>query len=266
METNEEIVAMIQAGRTDLYLELWYRIKGMVASEAYSRLMIAKGFDRGGTYGSVDIEDLTQAGYIAMYNAVQSYDPERAKFTTYLRYFLQSAFNEAQGLRTSKRDPLDNSFSLDRPLDEDSDETFCDTIPGADRWQGVDEKIFTDQLHDAIEKALREIPERRAEVVRRTVLENQTLNEVGKAIGVSVDRVRVIRNEGLKALKNNRGLRQFLQDEINYYFMVSPKTFNTTHESATEVLALRRMRLEQRYLKGYAGCDDSPTDNLKNIS
>lgn len=73
--SNEELVTLIQAGDRDRIVELWHQVQRMVYKQA------ARWAGLGGT----TIEDMTQAGFIAVLRAVDSYDPSRGtKFSTHL--------------------------------------------------------------------------------------------------------------------------------------------------------------------------------------
>lgn len=197
----------------------------------------------------VEVDDLKQAGFLALIEAVKTFEAGRAKFLTWYVYYLRRAFNEAQGLRGRRSDLLDRCpISLDGEKSDDSEETWIDTIPdNEDHIENVNDKIYREELRAAIEKALDEIPARQALIVRRTELEQRSLVETGEEAGVSAAWVHQLRNKGLTALRNNRGLRAFLADHINYYRFVGTNQFNTTRMSSTELLALRRMELEKKY-------------------
>ena len=152
-------------------------------------------------------------------------------------------------------------ISLDRPESDESDDTIIESIPGAEVWEDADRKIYLDELHGALEKALSEIPEKQAEILRRIVYQNQTLREAGEAIGVTTSRAGVIKKDGIRSLRKNRGLKKFLRDQLNYYYHVGPKTFNATHTSATEYLAFRRMVLERRYARMVSRLDRNLTNS-----
>lgn len=65
--TNECIVAAVQAGDNEAenMLELWQQNKGFIA-------MMARRYSAG-----AEMEDLEQEGYIALYEAVRYYEPNR---------------------------------------------------------------------------------------------------------------------------------------------------------------------------------------------
>lgn len=121
--SNEELVALIQAGDRDRIVELWHQVRRMVYKQA------ARWAGLGGT----TIEDLTQAGFIAMLRAVDSYDPSRGtKFSTHLFQRLRAELSAATGYNSKRSwfDPLQSAVSLDAPLtDDDDSDTFADLIP-----------------------------------------------------------------------------------------------------------------------------------------
>ena len=121
--SNEELVTLIQAGDRDRIVELWHQVQRMVYAQA----------TRWAGLGGTTIEDMTQAGFIAMLRAVDSYDPSRGtKFSTHLFQRLRAELSAATGQHTkqARLDPLQNAVSLDAPLtDDDDSDTFADLIP-----------------------------------------------------------------------------------------------------------------------------------------
>lgn len=214
---------------------------------AYNRVsaMRANGNTRG-----VEPDDLIQAAYIAMLNAVKTYNPEKASFLpTWLLFYLRKEFREVTGLR-KKPDMLDRCSSLDAESSTDIDdrESWLNSIPDdEDCIADAEDRLYQEQLREAIDKALDEIPERQALIVRRIDLEGKTLNEAGEEIGVTLQRASQLRNQAHRQLRNDKGLRAFLADNTSFYLHVGPNQFNTTHTSSTEALALRRIDLEKIY-------------------
>ena len=117
--TNEELVALIQAGERDRLPELWDRVERFVASRA-NRLLIAMG-DRAAVHG-LEYGALYNSGYFALVDAVERYDPAKGmQFIGLFALCLKSAFAETGGWRTSKRDPLNSAKSMDARLKEDDE-------------------------------------------------------------------------------------------------------------------------------------------------
>jgi len=95
--------------------------------------------------------------------------------------------------------------SVDTPLGYDSDKSLLDTI--AD-YQISDpaEMLQDDDLRDSLSQWLGELSEKQREVVARRFglhgYETSTLEEVGKEIGLTRERVRQIQVEALRRLRD----------------------------------------------------------------
>lgn len=67
--TNEELVSLIRAGERDRMGELWQNVERFVWQQAARRILL--GAD------GVTVEDLYQSGYLALVDAVKSYEVRR---------------------------------------------------------------------------------------------------------------------------------------------------------------------------------------------
>lgn len=93
--TNEQLVTMIKAGIdvSDNMQKLWEQNRTLIRDTA-------KRYR-----GYADVEDLEQEGYLALYDAVEGYEPEKGyKFMTYARHWIR------QGMRRY----IDNCCSIIR--------------------------------------------------------------------------------------------------------------------------------------------------------
>lgn len=244
--SNEDLAVQIQQGREDLYPDLWEQVRRFVAQQARRRFQATAGF------GGVEIDDLIQSGYLAMVDAVGRFDPAaECSFLTVLDFCLKTAFAAAGGYRTSKRDMLDNCLELDAPTGEDQDGTLLDTIraPG-DPYSATEERIYRQQLHDTLERAISDLPPKEADTIRRYYWDGQTLDQICIEAGRTREAVRQWRDHGLKRLKEQRrqnGLDQFVDERMNYYRGNGLAIFSRTLTSSTEQKALRRINLCNRY-------------------
>lgn len=154
--TNEELVSAIQAGERDRLVELWAQVERFVSIQADRRARQLNG------YGGVTAEDLCQSGFLAMVEAADRYDAGSGKsFHGFLAFYLQSYFAEAAGYRTSRRDAVDFATGLDAPIPGTDDLTAADTVRDPDAAAAFDEaeqRIWLEQLHEALERALDQIP------------------------------------------------------------------------------------------------------------
>ena len=176
--SNEELVALIQAGDSDKQVALWNQVQRMVYKQA------ARWAGLGGT----TIEDLTQAGFIAMLRAVDTYDPSRqVRFSTYLFYRLRAEFSAATGQHTkqARLDPLQSAVSLDAPLtDDDDSDTFADLIPdpaAEAAIEGMDVRL-------GVAEVLAELPEDQQRAVRGKYWHDFTVDK--KILNAAMKRLR----------------------------------------------------------------------------
>lgn len=205
--SNEELVAVIQAGETERMGELWEQVAGLVKWKA-KRIMTV--LDAWGGRG-VEFDDLYHSGYPALVEAVETYDRAAGgAFSSWFMFYLKSAFAATTGFRTRRgqNEPLNNALSLDTPLTDDSDSgTMMEVVADPDGQQliqTVEDTIFQQQLHDALETVLAEIPEQYSEVLRLRYMGDMTLSEVGQLCGVGYESIRKMELKALREIRRPR--------------------------------------------------------------
>ena len=240
--TNEELVASIQAGERDRLPELWDQVERFVASRAQRLLTLLGGI------GGVEFNDLYNSGYIALVSAVESFDPSEGRsFIGWLALHLKTAFAEAGGYRSHKQsqDPLHHALSFDAPLGTDKDSrTLGDTIedPAMGGVPDVEERLWHEQLHAAIERALDELPEDERAVIHARYYEERTWQEIGPKARALGERA-LIR---LRRPQISRELMAYIEERTPYYLRVGVDSFQSSNESAVERIVFIRERLERR--------------------
>lgn len=200
--TTDEIAAVVQAGQADR-LELWEAVRRFAYGRAYRWYKAAEG--RGG----VELDDLMQCAFLALVEALETWDPKAGAFITLYGLKLKAAFTEATGQRTKRDqlDPLEQALSFDAPLtDSESGDLFtlADVIedPAAVvAFVDIEERDRQVRLHKALRAALQSLPEaQRAAVVGFFIHGQRTDTKA--------------RSAGLRALRSpavSRTLRAFLQ-------------------------------------------------------
>lgn len=240
--TNEELVALIQAGARDKLPELWVQVEKFVAVQAHKRLVLSAGL------GGVEFGDLYNAGYLALVAAADSFDQDAGcSFIGWLALALKTAFAEAGGYRSRKQahDPLHQAGSLDAPAGEDGDGTVGElqADPAAVRaLEDVEHRLYLDQLHDALERALDTLPARQSATLRRRYYRGQTFDEIAAADGVYKETVRQWQEKGLRALRRPRVRREldpFVEERTPYFGNWGAHT----GERTTEMIVLKREQL-----------------------
>lgn len=118
-------------------------------------------------------------------------------------------------LEDLKRDMLTlRTRSTSEPVGEDGEDTLQDFLrDDRDQMGEVIERIHREELRAAIEKELRELPEREAAIIRKRYFEGLTLKEAGAAMGVTSERVRQLEERALRKLRRPAAARR-----LNVYF------------------------------------------------
>lgn len=245
---------LVQQGHNELLPELWEQKRRLIAVWAakYYTIISAGRAAPGG----VEIDDLVQCGFIAMVEAAAVHNPERGSFNAILSYYCKKHFRAAIG-RSEKqlRDPLNKCDSLDIPVGDDGDDTLLDFVPDSrDPFTGVEERIYQEQLHKALEAALQVIPTKEAECLRAEYFEGRTQSEIAARMNVSQERARQLRNGGLRHIRTSSAgakLERWLDSESPFYKQVGVDRFNRTHTSAVEEVMLWRERRRKELGKSY---------------
>lgn len=152
-ETNAAARA-VQDGKEDI-LVLWLACRQYVMQQARRWYRAFEG-RRG-----VALEDLEQAGFLALAKAVETWKPESSAFSTWLTFHLKSAFAAAYRVRTNHelKDPLNDATSLDvPPAGADEDCILRDIIPDVAAARAF-EAVEQQELCEAVQNALAKLPE-----------------------------------------------------------------------------------------------------------
>ena len=211
MEASK-IAAAVQAGQADR-LELWEAVRRFAYDRAYRWCRAMEG--RGGMV----LEDYIQVAFLALLEALESWDPAAGAVLTWYGLKLKGAFTEAVGMRTQrdKRDPIHHALSLDAPLtDSESGEDFtlADVIEDPYAAAGVEavaELDYQRRRTQALATALDGLTEdqRRAVVLRHC--NGLTLDQTAARMGTTRATARAAEQKGLRLLRHpkNRELRQY---------------------------------------------------------
>ena len=237
MATNEELVLAIRDGSRELLPELWNQVHRFAYATARRRISLA------GELGGASLEDLYQSGYIALVEAVDSWSADPGyKFLTWYEFYLKSAFADAGGYRSRRQanDPLHHAVSIDTPIDEDADgSTLIDLIPAIDDpIAEIEDRIYNEQLHDALETALQQLPPDEEFVIRAIYYERRAVQDIGP-------RARDVQQRALEHLRRpliSRNLRMFIEIRVPHYRSSRGGSF--ARASADDLVAVLRERVK----------------------
>lgn len=245
--TDEELVFAIQAGEKEKIGELWEQVHRFVAKQARNTLTEM------GCTGGVTFDDLYNSGFLALLQAVRTFKKDGKSFLGWLAYYLKTAFAEASGFRTvrDRKDPIRFSASLSSSLTEDENSSVLSDVTadpeGEAMLEAVEERIFAEQLRDAVRDVLDDIPTEQSTVICKRYLEGLTQERTGQELGI--DKNEVVRKEeaALRLLRRGRyaaKLRPFY--DYNYYSGTGLGSFLRTGISVQEKYVLAREKLEQK--------------------
>lgn len=225
--TNAALAALAAAGNAFALGQLWEVNKGFV------RRQLWQWYEKNQTVADsagLSFEDLVQEGYFAVDYAAKHYSAEQGSFTTYLSYALlkqirtATCWEHTRGVTTEdgrrvavSANPLNECTSLDTPVGEDGSDTALGDLqedPAATaEIQTAEDRIYTEELHAALEEALSQLAAKQADVVRRHYFEGQTLKEISQEDGTTINAARTREQAAFIALRRNPKI-QLWRDEI----------------------------------------------------
>lgn len=241
--SNEELAERIQAGEKELVLQLWENVRNFVARMAIN-------WSRGGRY---ETDDLIQCGFIAMVEAAEIYDPSGgASFIHFLAIYLKKHFRTGNGFRRRNQpDPLEDCVSLDEPLDDERDaSTRLEITPDPrDLIEETEKRIWCEQLRDAVAEALGKLPEAERELLTGTFYRGETRAELAEKTGRTISQVQTGISHGLRTLRKNKALEQYVDFRTPFYMQVGVNEFLVTRTSAVEKTVQYREQLRRKLQK-----------------
>lgn len=210
--TNEALAARAKAGDKEAAAQLWQQNRGLLGT--WGRRLYAAYRERA-TASGVTLEDVEQISFPAVAAAACGYDTAQGtQFTTYLAYHFRREFFALVGLRTErqKQEPLCRACSLDAPIDAEDAEgaTRAELVPDAGaaaRMENAEDKIWTEQLHAALEDSLQAIDPRLASVLRQRYFSGMTHTQLAAVMGVSKQRIQSQEQAGLRAMRHRNSCR-----------------------------------------------------------
>ena len=247
-ESNEQLAERIQAGETGLMGSLWEQLERFFHRRTGQ---FYRQHEAACRYAGVEPEDLLQSCFIALHKAVQDYKAESGyKLTTYLHRHMQGAFAEVCGYRSSKRDPLSASDSLDAPLSEEDATTWGDHVPdpaGEEEYRQAEEQSYKEALRRDLESCLDCLPDNHKKTLQGRYWKNKTYQEIAEDIGVNRSRARTLELDAIRALRRGKPLAILRQYEgrlrCGAWMGTGLQAFRDRQASSVEMATERAERL-----------------------
>ena len=230
--TNAALAALAATGNSYALGQLWELNKGLLRSMFWKWYPAHKA--QADAHG-LTADDFEQEGFFAVQHAAQTYDPAQGAFTTWLTAAMQRQIQRTltnghartvtgeDGRRhTTSADLLNHCTSLDVPLDDEDGGSATlgdlkEDATAAAELDAVEDKLFQEQLHSALEEALAKLTDREADVLRRRYYQQQPLREVGEAYGVAWSRAQQVEKAAMRKLRRNPALCRFHDEVIQHH-------------------------------------------------
>lgn len=240
--TNEELAMAVQVGDNSLMDQLWQQCYGFIRQQA---MRWARAWE---CRPDFDVDDLTQAGYIALCEAVRSFQQERGGFLSFLSFYLKTEFSKVSGCRTDAqmKEPLNAAVSLDAPFytKKGEEATLEEVIEIVDPgFEAVEENIFNQQLASILDQAMSELPEKQRRVIELYYLHRLTYIQIAEILHCSTSYIGQLNKAGLKSLKNGKHvpiLSEVLYGNRNYYKHTGLGSWKQSGMSSPEWELLRK--------------------------
>lgn len=219
--TNEKLAALAQdPDNKELVPVLWDKVKDLLymkANRAYRQH--SDMFARCG----VELADIRQSCYIVFLDALKGYQPDgETKFTSYLNYPFQTMLKELTHTRTSRKEPLNDATSLDKPIqdkDGDADATMVDLLPDSsiDLENDVLDPLERDEEQQVVRDAVARLPEQQRNVIESTYFLNQAQKEIAARMGCRPQNVHRLQVQAFQTLRRSPILQRLYREQVKHY-------------------------------------------------
>lgn len=213
--TNEELATLVQSGDTGVLPILWDQVRRFIAWKArqYHGQLTPSEKSR------IELDELIDAGYFAVLEACERFNPYRGGFLTILGgYTLKKAFSEVLGyyLPRQRHDALVQAISLDAPVGDEEDSSLHDLIGGIDdNIEQCIESVYTQELHGALDEVLDSLPEKERQAIVMRYYFGIKYSDQARAKGVSKQQIAENANAGLWKIRTNQRAMDQLSTFLN---------------------------------------------------
>jgi len=239
--TNEELAIKIKQGSIDLLPQLWEQIKLFIYRYSYRYFTL---YGDSCTKAGADVDDLMQEGYFALLDAVQAYKPESEyKFLTFIGYPLKNHFNALVGFRgaSGRNSLLNNSMSLDKPLDGTQDILLGHSVPDAKAECEMDSVVaadYQDRLCNDLQGCIDDLPPDQQEIIKKKYYHGSALTEVALQTRKNYSMVKTLEQKALYKLRRDKRLRVYKEEMMVKAYRSSFSSWVNTRTSSTERTAM----------------------------
>ena len=220
--TDTELINLYKSIKDKYYIEKLYN--------RYEQLLNKIAFKYSHINSLYSYEDLKSESYIALVKAVESYDPGRGSFSTFLftslNHYLYQVVNGATSKEKGNNELYKKQISIYTVLDNqngDAEVGLIDTIEDKVAQEMIDnlpEIMFISDLHDKLDNALNNLTEKQKTVIECINGFNSEIYkeaELASDMHVTPGRINEIKNNAYRKLRGNKELRKIFSEEFSSY-------------------------------------------------
>lgn len=262
-EANAALAALAATGNTFALGQLWEINKGLLRSLFWRWYPSHKAM--ADAHG-LTADDFEQEGFFAVQYAAEHYDPGKGfAFSTWLAYAMQRQIDlaltgghrrtvtDADGKQhTVSADPLNHCASLDVPLDDEDGgaATLGDLQPdqaAAGELLDVEERLYQEQLHAALEEALYKLTEREQAVIRGNFYAGKSVRQISEEQGLTIGQANTAKANAFRKLRRNPRLLRWHDQVLTSHAWHSTSFTAWAHGGSVEERAVEYLesRLER---------------------
>lgn len=229
MEYSLQLIEQAKNADPEALTQLWNQYESFIC------LMCKKWFymyqDFASSQGQ-QLDDLKQAGFLALVYAAKHYDATKGPFIIYLKYSLKREIRrtiygphihyknfDGKKVATSS-DVLNQCCSLQKPIEASDGEEFTleELLPDPEAekaFQTIEENLYIDDLRAVLIRAMWDLSVKQREVLRRIFFYNQDKKFVAQNMGLTIEQVNNVRSMALSRLRKNPRLRKWYDEELS---------------------------------------------------
>ena len=178
--------------------EICVEHKGLVYHIAKQYVSVC-AYDR-----AVDIEDLAQAGYIGLMQAVQTYDKSKGAFSTWAAIYIKLEMRKVLGINRGVKRADQGAASLDEVILGAEDSTLLDSLEAPDDTEGeYDHRELVQGVHSIVDT----LPELQRTLIRWHDLQGQNLSAAGRSCGLTPSAANQTHHKAIQNLRRNPRMR-----------------------------------------------------------
>ncbi len=170
------------------------------------------------------------------------YQKEYGDMPTDFEIMDELKISQAQLQKLKVHSLLIETDSLDKSIIEDDDTiTLGDAVADPDNcFQALDDQIDDEILKEVLWHEVELLGADHADVIKRRFIDQETLQAIGEAYGLSKERIRQIENDALRKLKRSKKIREQSEERLSAqaYSATGLSAFISSGSSATERTAI----------------------------